>query len=51
MCENVFSSYFFRYYGQLFKDEIKELYLLYKLDFQLFGYSPNEYIAMGKDRP
>jgi len=36
-------------FSQLTKQEIYELYQRYKLDFELYGYSPDEYIAMGMD--
>merc|ERR1739838_272160 len=32
-------------------DKIKKLYNRYKIDFELFGYSPDEYIMMGKPGP
>lgn len=38
-----------RYYGQLSKQEIYDLYLLYKLDHELFGYSPQSYLQYGKE--
>ena len=37
------------YFGQLTKDEIRELYLKYKMDFEVFGFEPDYYIAMGLD--
>jgi len=36
------------YFGQVEKEVIRSLYKRYKIDFELFGYSPDEYIAMGK---
>ncbi len=38
-----------RYFGQLSKQEIFDLYNLYRLDHELFGYDPQEYIDMGTD--
>ncbi len=42
-----------KYFGQLTRKEIYDLYLLYKMDHDLFGYSPDEYIEMGRkeERP
>ena len=40
---------FCRNFSQLTKQEIYDLYQRYKLDFELYGYSPDEYIAMGMD--
>ena len=37
-----------KYFGQLTKREIVDLYEKYRLDHQLFGYTPDEYIALGK---
>ena len=37
------------YYGQLTKSEIRELYEKYKVDHELFGFSPDYYIALGQD--
>jgi hypothetical protein len=31
------------------KSEIYDLYLRFKLDHELFGFSPDEYIALGRD--
>jgi hypothetical protein len=31
------------------KSEIYDLYLKYKLDHELFGFTPDEFIAMGRD--
>ncbi len=37
------------YYGQLTKRQVAELYEMYRLDHDLFGYSPEPYIAMAMD--
>lgn len=37
-----------RYYGTVDRDQIRRLVDRYRLDFQLFGYSPDEYIEFGK---
>ncbi len=37
------------YWGQVSKGDIKALYQKYKLDHELFGFTPEYYIAMGKD--
>jgi len=39
------------YFGTVEKDTIRKLYQRYKLDFELFGYSPEDYIKMGKPGP
>jgi hypothetical protein len=39
----------YRYFGQLTQQEIYDVYLKYKLDHDLFGFSPDEYLAMAKD--
>ena len=36
------------YYSQLTKDVIRTLYLKYRLDYDLFGFSPDYFIALGK---
>ena len=36
------------YFGQLTKTEVIQLYEMYKLDFQLFGYSPQLYFNWAK---
>jgi len=36
------------YFGLLERDTIRKLFDRYKLDFEMFGYSPDQYIAMGK---
>jgi len=38
-----------RYYGQLSKQEIFDLYDLYRLDHELFGYSPEEFFKLARD--
>jgi len=48
MSQNTF-EFFCRNFSQLTKQEIYDLYNRYKLDFELYGYSPDEYIAMGMD--
>ena len=37
-------------YSQLSMDQMLRLYKLYKLDFELFGYSPAPYLKMAKRR-
>ena len=37
------------YWSQITKAEIRGLYEKYKLDHELFGFTPDYYIAMGKD--
>lgn len=37
------------YYGQLLKSEIRELHEKYKADHELFGFTPDYYIALGQD--
>jgi chondroitin 4-sulfotransferase 11 len=37
------------YYAQLSKSQVKGLYQLYKYDFELFDYSPTEYLDAAKD--
>jgi hypothetical protein len=37
------------YYSQLTKAQVRELYDMYRLDHELFGYSPDHYIALAKD--
>ena len=37
------------YYSQLTKAQIQSLYQLYKLDHDLFGYDPDEYIKYASD--
>lgn len=39
------------YFATVDKDVIRKLYQRYKLDFELFGYSPDDYIKMGKPGP
>jgi hypothetical protein len=39
------------YFATVEKEAIRKLYKRYKLDFELFGYSPDEYIRMGKPGP
>ena len=36
------------YYSQLTKSEIQALYEKYRADHELFGYTPDYFIAMGK---
>ncbi len=38
-----------KFYGQLTKVEITRLYEKFRLDHELFGYTPDEFIAMAKD--
>lgn len=37
------------YFSQLTKETIRELYEKYRLDHELFGFTPDYYIALGKD--
>ncbi len=37
------------YFSQLTKSEIRELYEKYRMDHELFGFTPDYYIAMGVD--
>ena len=37
-----------KYFGQLTKIEVMKLYEMYKLDFQLFDYSPELYLGWAK---
>lgn len=37
------------YFAQLSKSQIKDLYEMFRYDFVLFDYSPDEYIALGRD--
>ena len=34
------------YFSQLGRETVRQLYNLYRLDFELFGYSPNTYINL-----
>ena len=36
------------YYSQLTKDDIRTLYLKYRLDYDLFGFTQDYFIAFGK---
>ncbi|XP_034947671.1 carbohydrate sulfotransferase 11-like isoform X1 [Chelonus insularis] len=38
-----------KYFVQLSKSQITDLYEMFKYDFELFNYSPSEYIEYGKD--
>lgn len=40
-----------KYYSLVDRDILRKVYQRYKLDFDMFGYSPDEYIAMGKPGP
>jgi hypothetical protein len=37
------------YFGQLTKRQVMEMYEMYRLDHELFDYSPEPYIALAKD--
>jgi hypothetical protein len=37
------------YFGQLTKHQVMEMYEMYRLDHELFGYSPEAIIALAKD--
>lgn len=37
------------YWSQLTKDDIRELHQKYKVDHELFGFSPDYYIALGRE--
>jgi len=39
------------YFATVEKEAIRKLYKRYKLDFEMFGYSPEEYVKMGKHGP
>ncbi|XP_047348754.1 carbohydrate sulfotransferase 11-like isoform X1 [Vespa velutina] len=39
------------YFAQLSKTQINDLYEMFRYDFILFDYSPEEYIPLGKDNP
>lgn len=36
------------YFSQLTKSQVMDLYDKYKLDFELFGFTPDYYLAMAK---
>ena len=37
-----------KYFSQMRKEDIEKLYEMYFLDFEMFGYSPEDFIALGK---
>ena len=37
-----------KYFGQLDRRIVKKLYKLYKVDFEMFGYSPDLYLDLAK---
>ena len=37
-----------KYFRQMSKKEIEKLYKMYKIDFEMFGYSPDNFLALGK---
>jgi hypothetical protein len=37
------------YFSQLYKDDVEKLYQLYKMDFEMFGYSPDSYLNVAKE--
>jgi len=37
-----------KHYGELTKTQVRELYEMYKLDHEMFGYSPHKYIQFAK---
>ena len=37
------------YFSQISKSDIRDLYEKYKVDHELFGFSPDYYIALGRD--
>ena len=37
------------YFSQLDKDDVEKLYQLYKMDFEMFGYSPDLYFNINED--
>lgn len=39
-----------KYYSQLTKNQIKGLYEMFRFDFELFDYSPDEYLKVGQDK-
>jgi len=40
-----------QYFSQVDRDVLRRLYKRYKLDFELFGYSPDKYIKIGRPGP
>ena len=38
-----------KYYSQLSRQEVLELYEMYRTDFTMFGYSPDEYLELSRD--
>ena len=38
-----------KYFSQLDKEDVEKLFQLYKMDFEMFGYSPNLYLNIAKD--
>ena len=37
-----------KYFGQLDRDLVMKLYKFYQVDFEMFGYSPEEYLHWAK---
>ena len=37
------------YFSEVYKEDVERLYHLYKIDFQLFGYSPDLYFQAARD--
>ena len=42
------SMFLFKYFSQLSKVEIMKLYEMYKMDFQLFNYSPEKFLLLAQ---
>lgn len=37
-----------KYFSEMDIDTVKRLYQLYKVDFEMFGYSPDEYFKLAR---
>ena len=37
-----------KYFSELELDRVKDLYSVYKVDFEMFGYSPEEYFNVAR---
>ena len=48
-CLMILLKLLFRFFSTLTKSEVWDLYQRYKLDFELFGYSPNEYFGYASE--
>ena len=38
-----------KYFSELDVETVKRLYMLYKVDFEMFGYSPDDYFKLAKN--